>query len=281
MKKILMLSILFSALNSFAGDTLTRAQVYNFSVGDTFDYRYYANNSYGGFDTSYSNTTISYTRYVVSNIYWSIDSSVKYIVRRLPDTSGFDTLTIDNIQGEEVILDTVWFNSSNGPNYYKIDSCPTYFGQTTNYITFFCCGPGWEEMYFGRGLGKVLDHVWGGEQGYYSGDSTVLIYYSGANGTFGNPIASHVTNITIADPEIKVFPTVNSGFFTVSIPDAIQFPAVFSLYDMCGKEIAQIILNKNNQEIGLPGLSKGVYLWKALLPGKSIQTGKIIVIATR
>ena len=67
MKRIrYLLLILMSTffIKAEAGDTLPMSQVYNFSIGDTFDYEIYNSYTQGGFygAPSSTNTEISYKR---------------------------------------------------------------------------------------------------------------------------------------------------------------------------------------------------------------------------
>ena len=270
--------LLIAFCNIYANDTLTRAQVYNFNVGDTFDYLNYSYQQ-NPFGAGYYATT--YSRFVVSDISWSVDSLTKVIVhqRISPAPIVFDTLTLDSLNGYEVILDTVWYNQNLGPDTFIITSAP-YFGKTTNYITFFCCAPGWEEILFAQGLGRVVDRTWGGVLSNHYEDSTTLINYSGSNGTFGTPYTSFPTAVNDLSPsnqKLNIFPTLNNGVFTVETPDDMPLPLNFSVYDVQGKKVKQLTLSDKKTTVELPGVSKGLYVWKAISSEKFIGAGKVVV----
>ena len=131
MRYILFVFLYVICLHAQAGDTLTRAQVYNFNVGDTFDYR----NSSVSTDNWWApmpiyTTSISYSRNVVTNIYWSADTLTKYIARKqtYPSPVSFDTLALSNINGYEVILDL----RSACTDSFITSGLPKYFGKATN-----------------------------------------------------------------------------------------------------------------------------------------------------
>src|ERR1700733_11276641 len=111
MKSAFCLSFVLFFANAFAGDTLIRAQVYNFSIGDTFDYSVSFIQYERGQNTQVNN--LGYERCIVSNIYWSLDSSTKYIVRNwvYPQPQKIDTLILANPFFYELFNDSAGINS--------------------------------------------------------------------------------------------------------------------------------------------------------------------------
>lgn len=99
MKHILLLFIITSAFAARANDTLTRAQIYNFNVGDTFDYMQ---------RLTYFNApllpneqeTVAYSRCIINSIYYSVTNDTLFIIRRwiYPQPVTYDTLIIDSLQ---------------------------------------------------------------------------------------------------------------------------------------------------------------------------------------
>ena len=267
-----------------AADTLTRAQVYNFSLGDTFDYKHF---EYDVADlTGVVTTSVTYQRKVVYDMIWSPDSSQKSIVIQqiYPGPVQLDTLSLDSLQRQEVILDTIWFSPPQYSWYDSIiiDSSAPYFGAATNCIVFPYYGgvEGGETRQYADGLGLVVDFYWGALHGGTWSDSTVLIYYNGVNGTFGSPYTSILTPVedfTNINRKLKIFPAINNGAFTVETPDEVQLPLTFALYDLQGRKVNEWELNNRTNEVYTLGLSKCLYIWKATSCGKFIQTGRMVI----
>ena len=273
--------LLLIILNTHAADTLTRAQVYNFAVGDTFDYRItvhtYTNPMGAG---EVDNTTISYTRFKITQIYWSLDSLAKYIVRQqLYPLGGYDTTVLTNLTGYEVIMDTTWYNSNFANNFFVVDTSPSYFGQTTNEISFFCCAPGWDVIFFGRGLGRVLENTYGGTLSNHYNDTTLLIYYSGANGVYGQRFTSFPTGESELSSPAKYFisisPDPNAGKFLLQLVG--EQPYWFALYDLTGRQVLNVFIDDNSRQIDLNSGSAGLYFWKAVFKGSQTLSGKMVV----
>ncbi len=282
MKHYLLAFFTVSTLFAFAsGDTLTRAEVYDFSVGDTFDYRITKSTVVDAPNPPSSTSSISYSRFVISDIYWSSDSLTKYIVRQklYPTPVVDETLTLTNLSGNEVILDMALATGGFGSPEFIINSCPAFFGKTANQIRFPCCTPGWHTMRFAKGLGNVIDDISAGAMGHYSGTTTELIYYSSATEKLGTPYTSQplaIEDLTLQEEKIKVFSIDNNSAFTIAIPDEIQLPLTFSVYDVQGKKVRDLILPDKKNEFDVQELSKGLYIWKAASKEKFIQSGKVI-----
>ena len=273
---ILGIMMAFSFYSCQASDSLTRLEVYNFSMGDTFDYRHHGHSddrstdaitNYVSFDTL--------MRKVVTGIYWSTDSSIKYIVRQRLFSApvNYDTLVLNNLLGYEILVDSALWQASS-----ISDSCMNYFGQQTNCINFRSPPFGWNSTTFARDLGQVIALRWGGVTDYEFFDTLELIYYSGGLGIFGTPYTSFSTGISTLSSfsGIKVFPTVNNGAFTIKISDETSLPVNFEVFNILGEEIMRVPLNGMKNEINIPG-SPGLYIWKATDQQNQFITGRVIV----
>lgn len=270
----IVLFILFIASRAYAGDTLTRAEIYNFNVGDTFDYRIY--NQQPVLSTSYS-------RYTISAIEWSADSLTKYIVRmRLyPSPLILDTMIISDLSAAEVILDSITAIDSptycRNPSSYIIDSLDSFFGKKTNSCFYsFCSVNWWGNKIFASGLGVVSDNRWGGQLMYSFFDSTLLVYYSGDSGTYGMPYTSFPTGVTEmnANNKVKLYPTLTDGNITIEAPDVPSLPFDLTIYDLQGKIALQMSVDNKKKIIQLPSLEDGLYFWR--VNAESIS-GKLIL----
>jgi hypothetical protein len=287
MKKLLPIIFLLTALATFANDTLTRAQVYNFSVGDTFDYINYGESASWGWDSggypSYSGSY--YSRYIVTDIYYSLDSSTKYIVRLsiLYPTNLYDTMVLQNLSGVEVFLDTT-SNYSVYEGHISMNSSSRFNGRPVDSLYQFYGSPGFEDVLFADGLGMVSQYTWGGcgpcGGSYY--DSLVLIYYAKGTEIWGTPYYnSPLLNVGIqsiaVDNKIVVYPTLSDGIFYIKTTDAGILPVTVTIYDQSGKELKQISLGNLNNQIDVGPHSDGIYIWKAMSANGWQRTGKIVV----
>ena len=81
MKKVLLFltcCFLFVAAN-YANDTLTRAQVYNFNVGDTFDYKF----TYISTIPYWEHDSYDFQRQVIEDTFMSALSDTLFIARKI------------------------------------------------------------------------------------------------------------------------------------------------------------------------------------------------------
>ena len=282
MKTICFIAILCFALKVEANDTLTRAQVYNFSVGDTFDYRNYKDiekaNDCGPLESIIS---IGYNRYVISNIFYSLDSSTKYITRQraFPQPLIFDTLTLQNLSGYEVNLD---LPDCNGHGTITIDTS-RYQGRTYNMLMQSGCNGGHNPIYYDRafvaGLGTVLRYSESGAYGCYETDSIELIYYSKGSETWGTPYYNFPTGISeLSNDETRIIlsPTLNNGAFDIKVTNASLLPVSIMIYDVTGREVKRTTLNNAENNLNIAPCA-GMYIWKAVTKDRLIKTGKIVI----
>lgn len=283
MKPLFLIFFLLIAFQSKAtNDTLTRAQVYNFNVGDTFDYRHYYNayGDNGGYDT----TSISYMRYVITNNYYSLDSTTKFIVRQqlFPLPLQVDTLTIQSLNGIVVLSDTGdCFSAGIQSDIITFEPTSQYYNRITNSSFLMCDYPISEELIWGEGLGVVLQYTPQGTQIYgFTIDSVVLIYYSKGTETWGIPyydFPSGLSQLYPANNQITLFPTINTGQFKIKIANGNSPNYQLVVYDLTGQAVKTATLNNGISNIEMPNTSKGMYLWRVISEGAVLQTGKLIV----
>ncbi len=281
MRKLLFAFLLIIVHPVFANDTLTRDRTFDFSVGDTFDYRHYNHTITFNNPHPTNITTISYSRYVITNIYYSLDSITKYIARaRLyPLPVVYDTLAITHVS----IYDLETFTSGCVSS-MSIITDSQYHNRVVNIIIigYNCAGSNHVEFVFADGLGITLEYKWGGTDygGEYYSDSSVIIYYAKGSETWGTPYSDFTTGLQQLSPEdgrISLFPTVNDGTFNVKISDENLLPATLTVYDVLGREAKQLTLNNLNNIVNIKPCSLGMCLWKAVSKVQSIETGKMVV----
>ena len=286
MKRGLLLYLLFFGLNACAGDTLTRAQVYNFSVGDTFDYRDHSYSYRTSEGTIYSvDSSLTYSRYAITNVFYSADSSIKYIqrIKLFPNLNSLDTIILQNLSRFEVYLDTsICFSETNG--IISMDTTSEYHGRSTNEIDeSFCSLPSlFQNIIFSNDLGIVWIYQYEGGCGPCNGwdvDTTNLIYFTKGAETWGTPYYNFTTEVqplSLGRCQIELQPTINNGQFNVKTSQADLLPITLNIYDVAGREVKQIYLNNLNNNVSIESRSAGVYIWEALSGNQLIQTGKMI-----
>ncbi len=105
MRQSFLLIILFTGLTSNAtNDTLTRAQVYNFNVGDTFDYETESIQVSQDDPINYIHS-ISFSRYVVTQVQSSQTGDSLFIVEQVYQNSQGDTLSFQD--STTLIIDSI------------------------------------------------------------------------------------------------------------------------------------------------------------------------------
>lgn len=281
MKRICILLLLFFTLNVHANDTLTRAQVYNFNVGDTFDYLNYSSVSWQGVSNS-TTTSTSYSRYVIANIYYSLDSSIKYIVRVnvFPLSNSLDTLVIQNLSEYEISWDSTMYYGYHST--ITIDSASRFNGRILDSF-YVLDGPECQEVVSVNDIGMVYYDYYLGPCGMCPEiiyNSTTLIYYDKGSEIWGTPYYYFPTRVDTLDSSHGNFillPTINNGAFSVNIADVGLLPVTLMVNDMSGKKTDEIKLTNLSNNINIGSHSPGVYIWKALSNGQLIQTGKLVM----
>ncbi|HLP49934.1 MAG TPA: T9SS type A sorting domain-containing protein [Chitinophagales bacterium] len=178
MKKNLFLlaGILLLATASFANDTLTRKQVYNFNVGDTFDYK-------GSFnDDDFGISGFGFSRYVLQQKIYGGNLDTLFL--GYEDINGvvakWDTVTD---------LDSTAISSIGSPcsQSYSFDTT-TYTGRQSNTVNVNCFESG-EGYRFTEGLGLTMNSTSRIAQDGtgWTHHNTELIYYASDSLRTGTP----------------------------------------------------------------------------------------------
>jgi hypothetical protein len=179
MKRPFILVILFFCFsNNVKADTLTFREIYNFTIGDTFDYQT-TTGKYGVDDN------LQWSRLIVANRYYNLLNDTLF-VDFLVSSPGSNSSTISKRFFTQ--LDTSIFFLE--PN-YSTQNCTAFlnfngslFGQNTNEIGKFCFEKSGSETY-GRGLGKI-SYKWSeGSQQDNEFYEHKLVFYGSPNGSFG------------------------------------------------------------------------------------------------
>ena len=269
----LIILLLFSATFTVrANDTLTRAEVYNFSVGDTFQYRdaSYNYSINGHFSPSYS---VSFSTCIIRKLYSAPDTPAIVLIREWISytPSRIDSFKLFSPQDYEVMIDTfgwgypwhLWTGDTVIANRSTL-----WWGRHTNYILvhdgYFADGQS-----YASGFGLVNETKDGGTGvGGSFDDTTTLVYYSGSQGTFGSRQGSYLTpesNIT-ADIQIKVQPNPSFGIFQLM---GTKDNDNIEVFNMIGQLIFSGLAGGANSSFDLSSRGHGVYVCRITRDGFS------------
>jgi|GEM_PF-5913098 len=297
MKRLLLfVSALFLLLGLKASDTLTFRQIYQFEVGDTFDYHVLStvtgNNN--GNPTTIFQSESSYLRNVIIDKTTSTDS-IAYIVKVFNADSvswQIDTVLMTSLDSISTDIQSVFY-SANHPfpfwNMNRVNHCTLldsadYIGNLENWdstyndIAWSTPAPVWGDSRFQRGLGMTYYHSTNNDgvdpiaDIYYT-----LVYYSKGGSNAGNPYyrISGINELT-NDLNCKVYPGITSNQFHLSMINNSRHNIQLTLTDMSGRRIFAKPVTQNENSYDISPLSAGVYIWSIVSENTTLTTGKII-----
>ena len=252
-----------------ASDTLTIRQVFNFNVGDTFDYKV-THEVDAGPASQYS---VSYYRYVITD---------KISV------SASDTLIyLRQLKYPAIINDTLIFDALDSSIYTetKILSSGYYFstGHDSNNLIFnnteFIHTDGGTYQTFTESLGLTYSRKsWGNPTETTGYDDTLLIYYSNGTTHIGTPYYNQPTgiNYVINTSNIHLYPNPTSDQLHLSYSATTQYSPQLTLIDILGQEVYSSPITQSETTHDISKLSKGLYTWRITDNNAIIEIGKII-----
>lgn len=267
MKKVLLFALLSLGLGvcSYANDTLTRAQVYNFSVGDTFDYEY----SSVGLPTN----PTTYQRKIVTAKSYSSNSDTLFIALEL--TSGLtESLVLNDLQRYEIYLVT---DSLGCQHEYSVDSNSMYGGRTVNGVAPVLCGEINYVDSFAYGLGRVYRsrQFKYGINNDYATSIEKLIYYSQGGEIWGTPYTLFTDLDEISLNPFRLSPNPATNTVTINIDETL-IGATATITDITGRTLTAVELATRNLQLATDHLANGVY-FVTVTNGKSKATKKLVV----
>ena len=126
MKRILLLLFILISLSKVkASDTLTVRQIFNFNVGDTFDYAYNFSFS-GGFNSR------TYSRFVITSKTTSIgNDTITYTRKQLYPAIANDVLVYTNLDSSVFQI----FDTTSRSQYLSFDTAYLVDGRLTDSLT--------------------------------------------------------------------------------------------------------------------------------------------------
>lgn len=305
MKRILLLLftlLIFSGLK--ASDTLTIRQIYNFDVGDTFDY--YTYGVQGGYpDVPYYTTTIivgktlmtdsimyifSYTGLIGNDTVWvrHLDSNAVNSSFAL-SFSTYSNLNTNNgglLPFINIDLDTNTENISIS----LIDSASVKNNQC--YFPSLRDIPNWDSagndvaqnglfyLYdrFQSGLGVTYyqNSSNDGVDGLYAGYSELICYSKAGIHVCTTPYFALGINDLSNISNVKVYPNPASDQLQLSVTNAGQFNAQFIITDILGQQVYSSPVTQAETTQDISSLATGIYIWSIVSDNVIIKTGKVI-----
>ena len=267
---ILPLFVLFAFSQIKASDTLTVRQVFNFNVGDTFDYKVTHDVDAGPASQYY----VSYYRYIITGKISSSTSDTLIYPRQLKypaiknDTLIFKALD-SSIYTETKILSSGYYFSTGH------DSNNMIFNNTE-----FIHTDGGTYQTFTESLGLTYSRwSWGNPTETTGYDDTLLIYYSNGTTHVGTPYYNQPTGINYLSniSKIHLYPNPTSDILHLSYFATTQYPTQLILTDILGQQVYSSPITQSETTHDISKLSKGIYTWRITDNNTIIKTGKIIM----
>jgi hypothetical protein len=298
MKKLIPLLIFITTQSCLFSQVSTVRQVFNYAVGDSFEYSYSANDVVGcsaGYILSVitsvtaSGDTITYGYDSWQNnlgLCHSVDGSSAACPWGTQNCNGNGQFQVHN-------LDSLLFN------WYGVDA----YAYSTNYTP--CTSPqcsdssAYTSDYNGRkqsiivahelntidetyvdsvGLALRADFI----ESYNEWVYDTLIYYSKSSRheTWGRYSS---INLAASVQDIKqinsgIFPNPASSDFTFSVSELSDPPMQLVLFDITGKEIKRAAIKTLQTELSCAGISPGIYCWQLTSAEKVLGRGKLVVL---
>lgn len=288
MKHLLLILSLYIGISSKAQDTImpTIGELYNFDIGDVFEYKYLTYN-YDG------NLGVMVREYTIKTVIdkWFMNENVHYRFSLLKERywqnpPGYGTSysldTIEEIFGP--IDSTFQFYGNHDTvtqypcSYCHVDSIFVSSEFHGRKMIYHYQGDAMSNGYsiWGEGIGWVKSHSfsedWGSGQG-----SDELIYYKKANGeTWGAFYGIDYVGIKENESDKMRLTYTNSGVLEASLPTQPNSNAILTIYNLTGQIVSTYLLESKLTNIDLGMLPKGIYLWQLQQEGKAVQNGKLL-----
>ncbi|MFM2305975.1 MAG: hypothetical protein RLZZ367_644 [Bacteroidota bacterium] len=271
-KNTLLYSFVLLLLFTKANDTLTRAQVYNFQIGDTFEYHIQPAVQCTG-----PGVQDSYSRKIIIDKYYSINSDTLFYVAQIwtPSVIKIDTQILSDLQGYEIYLDSFTFPGH--ANYFVIDTNSYYNGKVLNSVETMADFAFPVLRKFVSGLGEVYTR----ELAYpscYSYWIKELTFYSNGNEKWGTSLYqfNSIGNKLANDPLEISFSKYSNGDLSARVKNASS-KIELQLYNCYGESIATRIVEEGENQLHFESLPAGIYIWAVNYGYKYANLGKMIV----
>ena len=279
-----------------ASDTLTIRQVYNFDVGDTFDY--YQESSYGvpvGYNCDHINMKGTQRNIILGR--FDVADSITYIVYSefTPYPQAYiDTVVINRVDSN--LLDTLvsmqarhysFFPfryignirqlnfSYNSQSIVNWDTIANVVSSSSN--NWIPPQNNYSDSWFYKGLGMTYLN-----SQYIDGNGSLnclfyqLVCYSKGNKHACGPNYLAGINDIEKGVNVKVYPNPASDQLHLSVTNAGQLNARFIITDILGQELFSMPVIQDESTLDISKFSQGIYTWKLVSENSVLKTGKVI-----
>lgn len=272
MKSVLLIVFLISSIYACAQEPLTIGKVFDFEIGDKFQYKRNTGGDPGNasrltiLDKYYSaeKDTVFYTinrsyynRYnsdgsynfehdTIYQFYTNLDSS---ILSYRPELSydSIVSLNKDWINIEDIYYDTI------------VEFDPNFCNKITTEIRI---GLYWfqsERHIWGEGLGLVKRFIDTEEDPSGYVENYYLFYFKKSNCEFGSPDLTDISENIDNNELVRIFPNPANNFVNVDILANYSGPIHIGLYDLTGR-LLKYEMNLSSVSFDVGYLSKGIYI---------------------
>lgn len=279
MKRILIVTVfmLFMSLIK-ATDTLTVREVFNFEVGDTFDYISTSfdlvyHPSGNPFDTTYN-------RYVITGKNTSAGSdTITYNRVRMYPSLLADTIILyhaNNIDSSLFCVNcSIKIGISNWDSIYN-SNFPDTWPQGIGEFRYKKIEQGLGKT-VSRYLFKVPDQTNNNQITLIKATYDSLIYWKKGQKSGGNPYYKFVTGINDIpeDSFVSLYSNPTTDQLHISIPSYLTHSNL-QITDLFGSTVYSSPIDENNTTISIAHLAAGIYTWHMISNNGIAKTGKIV-----
>jgi hypothetical protein len=282
MKKVLLLLFIAFSFRGFSQSISypTVREIYDFAVGDSFEYALGICQPGGG--------TFEYQYTILLNRVDYANDSIIYLVKEIRSWPGINPFTyqlkierldsafyyhelsnwtVDSIWVKAIGGDTAYHaNAHSFDSQYYCDWTQTYGGHTT------------ASRSYGIGLGTIYSTTEYNSM-CYDCYFKHLIYAHKSNGfTYGTANNSHFVGIEdIAKKNLVLSPNPATAALTIQREYAFPPQTSFQLFDLSGRMVLQQELRGKSNRIELNEVSRGMYVYSVITEREKVGAGKLVV----
>lgn len=277
----------------------TLGQVFNYAVGDSFEYSYDNYGMYNIYGSTGNFTCGGYSLMVISSISYNGDTLV-YHYRYLWDNTANSTVAC-----------TSPFDYGGAPQYpfpaysyadstYNLSSPDSL----TSSLYGFCSGGALcadsafrngnynnheQNSYneFDGGFYQTLgDSIGVINEGYFeednkSGEDLRLIWYHKVDGDqWGTPVNIIPTGVKYLHANsiaVQLFPNPSNGQVSIQLSIPPSEITSFNLFELNGRPVYNQDVTNQTTELRMPGLSNGLYIWQLSIGNAVVARGKLLL----
>ena len=288
MQKLILFFSVFLSVQVFAQEVLTIGEVFDFDIGDEFQYM----NNLG--TPSVSRKKIIEKRYSSTNdtVYYKMETSgywSTYVSEPEPHLeynfgSGIQDVAYTDLDSSIFYYHT-FINISDLETYEEQFSFDSIIGFEPSFCNSYLCGyhavigdfePSTYRYIYGKGIGFVSNFVQYGDSGGLVEEDKSLIYYKKFEKTCGTPDLTGFNEEIISSNEVLIFPNPASSQLTIQLNNDILETCKMEIFDIRGEILDSKILEGKSTLYDVANMDKGIYLLRIYLADK-ISTHRIIL----